>query len=325
MNTEQKKEYSATIEAMEVNDRIVYKSKEKGFDNFIKGTITDISTTESGLKKIDMTPDKKYKMDPQTYTLNDGTAKDIDGLFGLKKEDEKTVKYNREYSYMEFKTLLDKDAFGGLGWNELKTEMSKLLSGDRTKVLEGAKFKYTDQESGRENNITRNARFELTTNQYGQPRVANYKVEPSLNLDKEFYGRKFTTEEKKQLLETDTLGLVEGFVNTQSGEVYNMWVGLDRELNKPLARPQFAIKADKVFGIALNKEEQKDWLKGKPVTLERPGKEPRVYIANGASTRKSGIINMNLKQAQSIGIVDDPNKKEAKKGNAKAKGQGLSK
>lgn len=305
--------YNDTINSLEVGDRIVYLENGKSQ----KGPITEIATAENGLKQITFQPDQvNGNPNKVQVTLTEGAAKQIDGLFSINSEG---VKRNREFSYLEVIDALNNDRFYGLGYNDIAKELGSLLAGNRTNVLNDISFSYTDD--GVDKKVVSNARLELTRNREGQLRVSNHKEKPELSLDAPFYGRTFSNEEKKQLFDTGTLGYVDDFTNTKTGEIYGLWVGLDAQLKRPMARPAFAIKADAIYGKKLNKKEQALWLSGKPVVLEGVGKDKvtRVYIANGASRNKNGIASYTLEKAKELGIIDDPNKKS--QGNKKAEGK----
>ena len=306
--------YNHFITSLEVGDRIVYLENGKSQ----KGPITEIATAKNGLKQITFQPDKvNGNPNKVQVTLTEGATKKIDGLFSINKEG---VKRNREFAFLEFSTALSNNLFYGLRYDNIGVENTlSLLAGNRTNVINDIGFSYT--EDGVDKKVVANARLELTRNKQGQLRVSNHKEKPELSLDAPFYGRTFSNEEKKQLFETGTLGYVDGFTNTKTGEIYGLWVGLDHQLKRPMARPAFAIKADAIYGKKLNKKEQALWLSGKPVVLEGVGKNKvtRVYIANGASRNKNGIASYTLEKAKELGIIDDPNKKS--QGNKKAEGK----
>lgn len=99
------------------------------------------------------------------------------------------------------------------------------------------------------------------------PALHGIRKEPNLKYD--FFGHKFTDEDKKNLLETGNMGRVVDLVNTKTGENIPSIISVDRLTNELIAlKTEFIKIPNEIKGVILN-EEQKQALKdGKSLHLD---------------------------------------------------------
>ena len=293
-------ELSKAMEHVAEGDRVVF--LEPGFT--IKGEVTK-KFDKNGTDHIVITPDKSNGIKPIEVALTEQNSKRLDGLYSVNDAGEKKP---RQFAYLEVKQLMDQKRFGSLAAKDIMGSVGSLMQGNKTEVLKDVTFSYDNGETT--NKEVRDARFELRRNNKGQIAVKAHKALPEYDLSKPFYGREFTQDEKKKLHTDGELGLKE-FVNKESGELYNMWVGLDKELKRPMARPEWAINKDKIYGVALTDSQKKDWQAGNAVVLDKNNKT-KVYQASASSRKLSGIKDFSLEQAQKKGLVATPDKDATK-------------
>jgi hypothetical protein len=65
--------------------------------------------------------------------------------------------------------------------------------------------------------------------------VAIHGIKKEPNLHFEFFGHKFTDEDKKNLLETGNMGRVVNLVNSKTGELMPSIISIDRLTNDVIA------------------------------------------------------------------------------------------
>lgn len=288
------KELSKAMAHVAEGDRVVFLE-----DRFtIKGEVTK-KFEKNGIDHIVITPDKSNGLKPIEVALTEQTAKKLDGLYSVNDAGEKKP---RQFAYLEVKQLIDQKRFGSLNAGEIMSSVGSLMQGNKTELLKDVTFSWDNGETTSKE--VRDARFELRRNSKGQITVKAHKALPEYDLSKPFYGREFTAEEKKKLHTNGEIGLKE-FVNEKTAEVYNMWVGLDKELKRPMARPEWAINKEKIYGNKLTKAQQKDWQAGNAVVIEKDNKT-RVYQASASSRKLSGIKDFTLEQAQNKGLIAKP-------------------
>lgn len=113
------------------------------------------------------------------------------------------------------------------------------------------------------------ARLSLQQTEDGNVIVAIHgiKKEPNLHLD--FFGHKFTAEDKKNLLETGNMGRMVDLVNSKTGELMPSIISIDRLTNDVIAlRTEFIKIPDEIKGVKLNDEQKQTLMEGKPLKLE---------------------------------------------------------
>jgi hypothetical protein len=97
--------------------------------------------------------------------------------------------------------------------------------------------------------------------------IHGIKKEPNLHF--EFFGHKFTDEDKKNLLETGNMGRVVDLKNTKTGELMPSIISIDRLTNDVIAlRTDFIKIPDEIKGVKLNEEQKQTLMEGKPLKLD---------------------------------------------------------
>ncbi len=97
--------------------------------------------------------------------------------------------------------------------------------------------------------------------------IHGIKKEPTLHF--EFFGHKFTDEDKKNLLATGNMGRVVDLKNTKTGEMMPSIISIDRLTNDIIAlRTDFIKIPDEIKGVKLNDAQKQTLLEGKPLYLE---------------------------------------------------------
>lgn len=97
--------------------------------------------------------------------------------------------------------------------------------------------------------------------------VHGIRREPNLNF--EFFGHKFTDEDKRNLLQTGNMGRVVDLTNSKTGELMPSIVSVDRLTNELIALKAEYIKIpDEIKGVKLNGEQKQSLLEGQPLFIE---------------------------------------------------------
>lgn len=118
--------------------------------------------------------------------------------------------------------------------------------------------------------VTRmDARLSLQQNDEGQVVVAIHGIRKEPNLNFEFFGHKFTDQDKKNLLETGNMGRVVDLKNTKTGELIPSIISVDRLTNEIIAlRTEFIKIPDDIKGLKLDDPQKQALGQGKPLYLE---------------------------------------------------------
>lgn len=118
--------------------------------------------------------------------------------------------------------------------------------------------------------VTRmDARLSLQPNDDGQVVVAIHGIRKEPNLNFEFFGHKFTDEDKKNLLESGNMGRVVNLTNPKTGETLPSIVSVDRLTNELVAlRTDFIRIPDEIKGVKLGDAQKQTLMEGKPLYLE---------------------------------------------------------
>ena len=99
------------------------------------------------------------------------------------------------------------------------------------------------------------------------PLLHGIRKAPYLHLD--FFGHKFTPEDKKNLLETGNMGRVVDLVNNKTGELMPSIISVDKLTNELVAlRTEFIKIPDEIKGVKLNDEQKQTLMEGKPLRLD---------------------------------------------------------
>lgn len=113
------------------------------------------------------------------------------------------------------------------------------------------------------------ARLSLQQGEDGNAIVAIHGIKKEPNLHFEFFGHKFTDEDKKNLLETGNMGRVVNLTNTKTGELMPSIISIDRLTNDVIAlRTDFIKVPDEIKGVKLNDEQKQTIMEGKPLQLD---------------------------------------------------------
>ncbi len=153
------------------------------------------------------------------------------------------------------------------------------------------------------------ARLSLQQAEDGKVVVGIHGIKKEPNLHSEFFGHKFSDEEKKNLLETGNMGHLVDLKNTKTGEMMPSIISIDRLTNDVIAlRTEFIKIPDKIKGVKLDDAQKQTLLEGKPLYLEgmisTKGTEFSAMVQFNADKRYVEFLfdrsNIN-KQAQSNG------------------------
>lgn len=228
---------------------------------------------------------------------------EVEPLFYVNKEDQKV--YLR-FSYNEVgRALKNTD---GLTAKLEGNQFMGLMAGERSKVM--------PYETRIENEMRKvEGRLELRRDQNGNAYVSGDVKHKELNLDLPIYGVKLDENQKKTLSENGELGLVQGF--KAGDKEFALWVGLDKQLNKVVTKPEKSVYIDKVFGVTLDDNQKKD-LKSGQGTLITTKNNKELYIrvmAGGTSSDGLGVYQKT--KALELGFIKEntPEKEEEKKKN----------
>lgn len=113
------------------------------------------------------------------------------------------------------------------------------------------------------------ARLSLQHNDEGKVVVAIHGIRKEPNLNFEFFGHKFTDEDKKNLLDAGNMGRVVDLKNPKTGETIPSIISVDRLTNELIALKIEYIKIpDEIKGVKLNDEQRQTLMDGKPLHLE---------------------------------------------------------
>lgn len=117
--------------------------------------------------------------------------------------------------------------------------------------------------------VRTDARLSLQTNQDGKIVAAIHGIRKEPNLNFEFFGHKFTDEDKKNLLETGNMGRVVDLKNTKTGEMMPSIVSVDRLTNELIAlKTEFIKVPDEIKGVKLDDTQKQTLMEGKPLQLD---------------------------------------------------------
>ena len=113
------------------------------------------------------------------------------------------------------------------------------------------------------------ARLSLQQAEAGKVVVGIHGIKKEPNLHFEFFGHKFTDEDKKNLLETGNMGRVVDLKNSKTGELMPSIISIDRLTNDVIAlRTDFIKVPDEIKGVKLDDAQKQTLMEGKPLKLE---------------------------------------------------------
>lgn len=117
--------------------------------------------------------------------------------------------------------------------------------------------------------VRTDARLSLQTNQEGKVVAVVHGIRKEPNLNFEFFGHKFTDEDKKNLLESGNMGRVVDLKNSKTGEMMPSIISVDRLTNELVAlRTDFIKIPDEIKGVKLDDAQRQTLIEGKPLQLD---------------------------------------------------------
>lgn len=147
------------------------------------------------------------------------------------------------------------------------------------------------------------ARLSLQQNEEGNVVVAIHGIKKEPNLHFEFFGHKFTDEDKKNLLDTGNMGRVVNLTNSKTGELMPSIISIDRLTNDVIAlRTDFIKVPDEIKGVKLNDGQKQTLLEGKPLQLEG--------MISAKGMEFSAIVQYNAEKRYPEFLFDRSNNKQ---------------
>lgn len=117
--------------------------------------------------------------------------------------------------------------------------------------------------------VRTDASLSLQTAPDGTVVAAIHGIRKEPNLHFEFFGHKFTDEDKKNLLGTGNMGRVVNLTNSKTGDLMPSIISIDRLTNDVIAlRTDFIKIPDEIKGVKLNDTQKQTLMEGKPLKLE---------------------------------------------------------
>mgnify|MGYP003648746364 FL=1 len=172
---------------------------------------------------------------------------------------------NNEYRYKP--EQIDWETMNNLGLGKERLEkmnlLEPLLKGFKTNELVPVSLNLGTA-------VTRmDARLSLQHNDEGKVVIAIHGIRKEPNLNFEFFGHKFTDEDKKNLLDSGNMGRMVDLKNSKTGETIPSIISVDRLTNELIAlKTEFIKIPDEIKGVKLNDEQKQTLMEGKPLHLE---------------------------------------------------------
>ena len=180
-------------------------------------------------------------------------------------ETAQTTPETSEYRYKP--EQIDWDTMNNLGLSkeylEKRNLLEPLLKGYKTNELIPVSVNFGTAI------LRTDVRLSLQATEDGRvvPALNGIRKEPNLNF--EFFGHKFTNEDKKNLLETGNMSRVVDLKNSKTGELMPSIISVDRLTNELVAlRTDFIKIPDEIKGVKLDDTQKQTLLEGKPLKLE---------------------------------------------------------
>lgn len=221
--------------------------KAKQFQKQIKDP-TPEGKKEMAQYEVRNEPEQEQKQEEQKQTEPAQTAAETDNYRYLPEE-------------------IDWETMNNLGLNKERLEklnvLDSLLKGYKTNVLVPVSINLDSAI------IRTDARLSLQTNAEGKVVAAIHGIRREPGLDYEFFGHKFTNEDKKNLRETGNMGRVVELKNPKTGEVIPSVVSIDRLTNEIIAlRTEYIKIPEKIKGVKLSDEQRHTLSEGKPLFIK---------------------------------------------------------
>lgn len=179
-----------------------------------------------------------------------------------------TTQKPSQTSEYRFKTeQIDWETMTNLGLSKEKLEkmnlLDTLLKGYKTNELVPISLNLGTA-------ITRmDARLSLQQNEDGKVVMAMHGIRKEPNLNFEFFGHKFTQEDKANLLSVGNMGRVVELTNPKTGETIPSIISVDRLTNELVAlKTDFMKIPDEIKGVKLDDIQKQTLTEGKPLYLE---------------------------------------------------------
>jgi len=117
--------------------------------------------------------------------------------------------------------------------------------------------------------VRTDARLSLQSTPEGDVVAAVHGIRREPNLNFQFFGHKFSDEDKQNLRQTGNMGRVVDLINSKTGELMPSIISVDRLTNELIALKTDFIKIpDEVKGIKLNDEQKQTLMEGKALFIE---------------------------------------------------------
>lgn len=281
--------FETVSKPLEVGDRINLLTKSG--DLYAKGEVKNINNVE-----IELNTSKGIVISPFDAR--------IEPLFI---NDSQNKKINIEYGVNETITLVDQKKLG-LHENYFGNRMN-----DFTDLLKGNKTTILPFEKGNEKE---EGKLQIIKNFEGKPFVSLDLKNPKLNVDAPYiqYGIdhfKLNQEQKEQLKKTGELGLVNLTSNVTNKES-NLWVSVDKELNKVVTQKSEAIKINKIFGTPTTDEQKNKLKSGEGILLDIKGTNYFI-IASAASKNIDGLRTFTESKAREFKLIPNQDLEQSNK------------
>ncbi|HXJ99688.1 MAG TPA: DUF3945 domain-containing protein [Gelidibacter sp.] len=162
---------------------------------------------------------------------------------------------------------IDWETMDNLGLNKEKLEkmnlLDPLLRGYKTNELVPVSLNLGTA-------ITRmDARLSLQHNDVGQVVVAIHGIRREPNLNFEFFGHKFSKEDRDNIVQSGNMGRMVNLTNPKTGETIPSIISVDRLTNELVALRVDKIKIpDEIKGVKLDDVQKQALMEGKPLFIE---------------------------------------------------------
>lgn len=234
------------------------------FSFFKVPEIIAIDTAKEMQKQIE-NPSNKGELLMKQHEVK---AESLQDYKQLNKNNMATTQTPSETSEYRFKPeQIDWETMSNLGLSKEKLEkmnlLDPLLKGYKTNELVPISLNLGTA-------ITRmDARLSLQQGDDGKVVMAIHGIRKEPNLNFEFFGHKFTQEDKANLLSTGNMGRVVDLTNPKTSETIPSIISVDRLTNELVALRTDKIKIpDEIKGIKLDDAQKQTLTEGKPLYLE---------------------------------------------------------
>jgi len=304
INSSGVQDLASNTHGLEVGDPIVYQLNGKR----IVGSVNDLYL-DNGVTKVEILLRDKSK---HNVKANDAL---LNPLFMRNKETQ--IKTFTRFSYNEVINLVNSNKFNNLEYDQIgKTNFNNLMLGGSTQVIDNIQLTKKGNEKSNPETYNVSGRYKVYESN-GELKVNLETKARELNLNNPVLGLSLNEDQKKQLMDTGELGLVDNFVNTKTGEVTKKWVSLDIQLNKIVTRPEKSIFIDKMYGRDLSQNEKETLQRGEGLLLEfnkNNGEKFKQFIkVSAASTKLNGLKAYSEETAKKLNLIQMPEDHSKKK------------